>query len=810
MGQRGCGNLSAIQLNQTELAIVQYLFDHVHDFQSSKVLASQIAVSDKTIRKYIREVESVLEVYGARIEMKKGSGYRLHIWDKQQFYHLIEVIREQNSFIENSARIADNQSRERYILNAILLENRLVTIDDFAEFLFISKSTVSTVIQIIKNRIRKFGLEIQYDADGHVRIEGLEVEKRRFILNYFFALKSVDTINADLIDYRFEGFSTETIFIIVLEKCREFDVRLSDYVLQNLVLHIALAIKRNEKGFVINKVFDEETIEYSKELFVAEKIVASIEALIDIQFPEDEAKYIALHLKSKANQTKQELEQNPSELGSLEKQLTDALLRMQGHQVAGAGQAGRANEAVDEAVDEANLEHLAKDEGQAGHGSEGNQARRVKQRNRPSQAKQASQASQVKRAKQAINPNHSTTHQPAALAFTLDQQLIMGLKVHFEPLLTRLRTGISLKNPLYEEITSKYADVFMATQQGLKDLPVLASYDVNPHEWAYISLHLLAAVERYKHDHKVNAIVICATGLGSAQMLKNRLENEFSANLTIVDVISYYQLKDEMLTDIDLIISTIDISTSFYNIPVVKVSVFLNKQDIDALNLHIQRREQSGDSAPFAPTMAEANELEQIFNRYLNPTRFIVYDGAETGYDHETDSDQKKSDSDQKDYDEDNVENDSLLETDYKQEKTDKPEALSQRQALLDQLVEHLSDNAQNPSFYNDLMNQIEIRERFGSVAFSDHVAFPHPAQPVGLTGEIVVGLVPAGLPWDDEHPQVKIVILMSHSRIENKGLDVINSGLAELIRHEDKVAAILDQPTFDNFKQIFMEIVRD
>lgn len=136
--------------------------------------------------------------------------------------------------------------------------------------------------------------------------------------------------------------------------------------------------------------------------------------------------------------------------------------------------------------------------------------------------------------------------------------------------------------------------------------------------------------------------------------------------------------------------------------------------------------------------------------------------------------------------------------------------ALSQRQALLDQLVELLSDNALNPSFYNNLMNQIDSRERFGSVAFSDHVAFPHPAQPVGLTGEIAVGLVPAGLLWDDEHSKVKIVILISHSRIENKGLDVINSGLAELIRHEDKVAAILNQPTFDNFKQIFMEIVRD
>jgi lichenan operon transcriptional antiterminator len=104
---------------------------------------------------------------------------------------------------------------------------------------------------------------------------------------------------------------------------------------------------------------------------------------------------------------------------------------------------------------------------------------------------------------------------------------------------------------------------------------------------AYILLYILAAVERHKQEMKVNVIVICATGLGSAQMIKNRLENEFAQNFHIVDVISYYQLNDRKLENVDLIISTIDISTSFYHVPVVKVSVFLNKQDVDTLNAYI-------------------------------------------------------------------------------------------------------------------------------------------------------------------------------------------------------------------------------
>ena len=744
--------MANVQLNPTELAIVQFLFEHAHDYQSSKVLASQMAVSDKTVRKYIRELESVLAAYGASIEMKKGSGYRLIVEDNQVFYQLIEAIRDQRHQFEDSSLLADNQDRERYLLNAILLENRQVTIEDLAEQLYISKSTVSTVVQIIKNRIRKYALNIAYDADGYIQVVGQEVDKRRFILNYFFAPKSVDSLNADLIDYKFDGFSTETIFIIVLEKCREFEVRLSDYVLQNLVLHIALAIKRNEKGFVINKTFDDQQLEYSKELFVAEKIVNSIESLIDIKFPEDEAKYIALHLKSKANRLDTSVAKTDSGTDS----------------VAGA-EIGT---------------------------------------NQP--------ASSVASPMQALNQTSLTLEKQLTLAlmvmqeqgdiqFNLDQQLLMGLMVHFEPLLTRLKTGISLQNPLYDELTTKYPEVLTATKKGMQNLQVLQDYEVNNHEWAYISLHMLAACERYKNDHKVNAIVICATGLGSAQMLKSRLEHEFAANLVIVDVISYYQLKDEMLTDIDLIISTIDISTSFYNIPVVKVSVFLNKQDIEALNLHIERQgrgiESSGMkrgpettqslSAISKHTPSIQDELENIFNRYLSPERFIIIGDTDA-----TSGVVELSETNE------------VAETNTANNK--QPISEPTRQTVLAQLIEKLSDPRHNLTFVTDLLNQIEIRERFGSVAFTKRVAFPHPAQPVGLTSEIVVGLIPGGMQWDAEHREIQMVILMSHSKIENKGLDVINSGLAELIKHEEKVTAILEQPTFDNFKQIFMEIVRD
>lgn len=664
-----------LKLNNIELRILQFLFEHENQYYSSQRIGKECQVSDKTVRKYIKTINSIIKEYGAVIEMKKGSGYQLIIIDSNKFYHFLDLIRGQRNTIEDSRLLTDNNDRERFILNALLLENQSFTINELTELMYVSESTVSAVIQMIKKRLEEFDLEIIYNEVGWIIINGDELNKRRFILNYFFPSSSRDNYgNIDFIDFQDKGFSAETIFIIVLEKCREFDIRLSDFVLQSLVLHIVLAIKRNGKGYTINKMTIDENIEYSKELFVAKKIISSIEKLIDIKFSQDEAKYIALHLKSKANN-----------------------------------------------------QYLTKD--------------------KPAETELSLQTQIIEVLNQLQNQNE--------IHFSMDQQLIMGLTAHFEPLLARLKMDINLKNPLLNEIKEKYGEKLKLTKKYFSRMPILSSYTVDDHEWAYISLHILAAIERYEHDHKVNVIVICATGLGSAQMLRSRIENKFAKNINVVEVISYYQLNNEMLKDIDLIITTIDLSTSFYNIPIVKVSVLLNQKDIDSLNKYINY---------FALTKEETiskevaqNKISDWFHLYFNEKRFIIFDSP------------------------------------------------INREEAINKMIQTLTD-ADHPSFKEDLKKQIHLREQFGTLAFTKDVAFPHPAQPIGINSELVVGIVPSGIEWDYDFQDVKMIVLMSPSKIENKGLDIINSGLTEFISCKDNINLVIESLSFENFKKLFIE----
>ncbi|HBY89674.1 MAG: helix-turn-helix domain-containing protein [Ruoffia tabacinasalis] len=62
--------MNHIQLNNLELQIVQFLFEHEKQFVPSKEITQKADVSDKTIRKYIKSLNNLLKDFGASIEMK--------------------------------------------------------------------------------------------------------------------------------------------------------------------------------------------------------------------------------------------------------------------------------------------------------------------------------------------------------------------------------------------------------------------------------------------------------------------------------------------------------------------------------------------------------------------------------------------------------------------------------------------------------------------------------------------------------------------------------------------------------------------
>ena len=86
---------------------------------------------------------------------------------------------------------------------------------------------------------------------------------------------------------------------IVLEECQEANLKLSDFVLQNLVVHIALAIGRIKSGFEISNL-DCQMAVNDIERRVAKKILSRVSKVTNQEFPVQEIDYITLHLLAKS------------------------------------------------------------------------------------------------------------------------------------------------------------------------------------------------------------------------------------------------------------------------------------------------------------------------------------------------------------------------------------------------------------------------------------------------------------------------------------------------------------------------------
>lgn len=656
-------------LNKRERQILQVLIKNKDHYTTSQELAVQLACSDRTVRTYCKSLVDKLSPY-PKLELtsKQGHGYKLIISDDDQYSAFLEE-NHLNLAQLPYKEISDINDRYNYLLNKLLFEQNEIYFDDLADELYVSRSTLSSDFKKIREKFIPYHLGIESKPNKGVYITGSERDKRRFIMDYFISSGFVNTMHTYVDNDLFsQKISFEELTIIVLDECREGKLKLSDYVIQNLVIHIALAIRRITEGFKISKLSEAVDIADWHERKIAQRILDRISSVTGIDFPSEEVDYITLHLVTKKQAT--------------------------------------ANHLVQEQEDRLRQELLASIE--------------------------------------TLNP-----------AVKNDFQLIEGLLSHLSTMLIRLENEVILDNPLTDEIEKKSPDMYQLAEKTLSLMPTFSQFSVSKDELAYIALHFMAAKERYKEHKKYNILVICATGYGSAQMLKSRIENELGNIVRVVDVIGYYEISDEKLKDIDFIISSIDLSTLIFNIPVFTVSVFLDDEEINHIRQEIASLYTKSRLAHYANN--ERFSLGQVFDEFFTKETFFIFD------------------------------------------KGDKDEVLAQ-------LIHSMAD-CEGKHFESRMQEMIKQRELMSSVVFSDSIAVPHPLKAVGTKHRVAVAIIHQGLKWSDDYPMIKLIFLTSMSIYENDGLPVIASSIVDLVDRPELQTKILACQTFEAFKELFLQL---
>lgn len=669
-------------LTNREYTVLLYMKQFPGTYLTSAQIGDALHLSDKTIRKYVNRLLDEVNQHGAEIEATPGYGYRFQVKNEKTFHQFWMKVEAEHKNPREVYQVEEARDRQFFVLHRLFFDQWRPHLSDIEEELYLSLTTVKHLLNDCRKLLKPYRLTLEAQTDRKLTILGSELDKRHFMMDYFFTPKYDNALNP-YIDPSFlpKGVSFESLTIVVLDECREARLSVSDFVIQNLVLHLALTIKRIQLGYPLIAGTGLKKEGAGLERRVAEAILARLQKMVVIDFPEEEVQYITIHLSGKSRQIRQPKQENEDS----HQELVQVLEKM-------------------------------------------------------------SQASD----------------QP----FEVDQILVEGLLTHLETLKVRLLHGIPLSNPLIGQLRAEHQSVLEESRRYLSSLTALQAGEVTWDEWGYIALHILAARERYKSRRKCRVLVICATGYGSAQMLKSRLESTLGQALNIVDVMSYYQLNSEQLEQIDLIISAIDLSHIWLPVPVVWVNVFLTPKDIAAIQSKIAELRPSlwrgltkkveGSAGTVGKPLAE-----EVFRTHFSKERFLVMEGKQS------------------------------------------------RKEVLDRLLTSLSAG-QSSAFRERMWAQLDLRESMGGVVFEEEVAVPHPPMAQSEEAEVAVAVLTEPLTWDKSHHRVRLVFLLSPSQYSNPHLIQVSQSIGEWIHQDEIRQAFLKAPTFDQLERLMLPILQE
>ena len=155
-----------------------------------------------------------------------------------------------------------------------------------------------------------------------------------------------------------------------------------------------------------------------------------------------------------------------------------------------------------------------------------------------------------------------------------DTKLFHSLLAHFPPMITRLQKQITIINPILDEIKVEYSKLFSVLWYALSDLERKFDVNLNDHEISFLLIHFQIALDKAADAN--NIVIICQYGNASSNLILNKVR-QLLPSKDNVEVYSISKLTAEKISNIDLIITTLDINN--LNKPVVKISSLLNTKD---------------------------------------------------------------------------------------------------------------------------------------------------------------------------------------------------------------------------------------
>lgn len=168
-----------------------------------------------------------------------------------------------------------------------------------------------------------------------------------------------------------------------------------------------------------------------------------------------------------------------------------------------------------------------------------------------------------------------------------EQEFLVRFALHIKNLLVRSKNNYFSKNPLTEGIKTSCPliyDVSVALAGTIKEK---TGVSINDDEIAYIAFHLGSTLEAQKSlTTKITAVLYCPNYYDINLKITDTVNQHFANDILITNILTD-ESEFEKINEVDMIISTIPIST-ILSIPMIQINLFLTDKDRSTLQEKIE------------------------------------------------------------------------------------------------------------------------------------------------------------------------------------------------------------------------------
>ena len=173
--------------------------------------------------------------------------------------------------------------------------------------------------------------------------------------------------------------------------------------------------------------------------------------------------------------------------------------------------------------------------------------------------------------------------------FNQDIELMTALALHIQPLVSRMKFGLTQQNPMTYKIKremNRGFDLALCANEILFDRYHVR---VNEAEAAYLALHFSLALERLSQSvEKKKVLVVCATGKGTARLIQYRLMSTFNYREEDIILTSLMHLDRYDYSNIECILTTIPIDRK-YPVPILSIDLMMSDTSVRKLDSYFNK-----------------------------------------------------------------------------------------------------------------------------------------------------------------------------------------------------------------------------